>query len=257
VPTTRRRGGDAAGEIAHGEAIAAGGGEDVWSWTSPAGRRRLFRRVELFAAGLQLAARPLTVLELGCGTGLYSAELAPRCGRLVAADVSDALLRQARARVTAPHVRFVCEDLENPHAEALGGPFDAAYGCSVLHHLDLTRALPRLRTLLVPGASVTFSEPNLLNPQVRLMFSGFAWARRRWSVSASEMAFTPRELRRCFRDAGYEVVALFPFDFLHPAIPPPFVRAAERIEAVVERVPAVRALAGSLFVHARVPLTPS
>jgi len=246
-----------AGEIAHGKAIAAGAGEDVWCWTSPAGRRRLVRRVELFSAALGLSDRPRSVLELGCGTGLYSAELAPRCGRLVAADVSDALLRQARARVTASHVRFVREDLEQPRRETLGGPFDGAYGCSVLHHLDLARALPGLRALLAPGASVAFSEPNLLNPQVRLMFSGFAWARRRWSVSTTEMAFTPRELADCFRAAGYEVVALFPFDFMHPALPGPWLGTAARVEAAVERMPGVRALAGSLFVHARVPLTPS
>jgi hypothetical protein len=71
------------------------------------------------------------------------------------------------------------------------------------------------------------------------------------------MAFTPGELGDCFRAAGYEVVALSPFDFMHPAIPAPWLGTAERVEAAVERLPGIRALAGSLFVHARVPLTPS
>jgi len=257
VQKIRRRGGDAAGEIAHGHTIASGDGEDVWCWTSPAGRRRLERRVALFAAALGLDAGPKRVLELGCGTGLYSAEMAPRCGQLVAADISEPLLKQARARVTASHVSFVQENLEHPRAATLGGPFDAAYGCSVLHHLNLVESLRGLRALLAPGASVAFSEPNLVNPQVRVMFSGYAWARKRWSVSKTEMAFTQGELAECFRRAGYEVVTLFPFDFMHPAIPEPLLPAAERVEAAVERVPGLRALAGSLFVHARVPLTPS
>lgn len=227
----------------------ASGGEDVWNFTSPAGQLRLARRVDLFIDRLGLRGRRQRVLELGCGTGMYTEQVAPHCGELVAVDISDHLLREARERV--PGVRFVRQNLERIDAGALGGPFDAVYGCSVLHHLDLDATLPQLRGLLAPDAQLAFSEPNLLNPQVQVMFSGLAWARRKWAVSETEMAFYPGELRDAFRQHGFAVEALFPFDFLHPSIPEGWLPLARRLDAWLERTPALRLLGGSCFIHAR------
>src|SRR5262249_18383284 len=128
--------------------------------------------------------------------------MAPHCAELVAADISDALLTQARHKVQRPSVRFVRQNLEAIDAPALGGPFTAVYGCSVLHHLDLDATLPQLKHLLKPGAELAFSEPNLLNPQVQLMFSRFRWARQKWATSDTEMAFYPWELRATFLRHG-------------------------------------------------------
>jgi SAM-dependent methyltransferase len=250
----KRRGGAPAVEIAHGHTIAEQG-EEVWSWSTPAGQVRMAKRVELFVRSLDLASRPKKVLELGCGTGLYTERLAPFCKELVALDISDALLQQARRRV--PGVRFVSQNLERVDAEQTGRAFEAVFGCSVLHHLDLDATLPRLRHLLAPGADLAFSEPNLLNPQVRLMFSRFKWARRKWATSDTEMAFYPRELRSIFEQHGFEVHELFPFDFMHPAIPAKVVPLAQSIDRFLERTPLLRFLGGSYFIHARLPVRPS
>jgi SAM-dependent methyltransferase len=246
----KRRGGAPAVEIAHGEAIMAAGGEDLWNWSSPAGRLRLGRRVDLFVERLGLARGKKRVLELGCGTGLYTAELAPHCAELTAIEISDVLLREARARL-GDRVRFVRQNLEALEPAALGGPFDAVFGCSVLHHLDLDTVLPRLAGALAPGADLAFSEPNLLNPQVRLMFSRFAWARRKWATSDTEMAFYPWELRGIFARHGFAVRDLFPFDFLHPGIPVPALPLARAVDRWLERLPLLRYLAGSYFIHVR------
>jgi SAM-dependent methyltransferase len=245
----KRRGGMPAVEIAHGDAIMASGGEDVWNWTSPAGRLRLARRVGLFADRLGLARARKRTLELGCGTGLYTEQMAPHCGDLVATDISESLLAEARGRVGGG-VRFVRQNLEAIDAAELGAPFEAVYGCSVLHHLDLDAVLPRLAAVLSRDAELTFSEPNLLNPQVQLMFSRFRWARRKWAVSDSEMAFYPSELRAIFTRYGFEVRELFTFDFLHPAIPAAVLPLAGAIDRTLERTPLLRLLGGSIFLHA-------
>ena len=127
------------------------------------------------------------------------------------------------------------------------------YGISILHHLALDRTLAQLPALLAPGADLVFSEPNLLNPQVRLMFSRLRWARRRWAVTDSEMAFYPWELREVFERHGFQVVRSFPFDFMHPAIPVALTPLARLVERGLERLPGVRALAGYCFIHARAP----
>ena len=252
----KRRGGAPAVEIAHGASIAVQGGEDVWNWSSPAGKLRLAKRVELFARHLGLTGTRKRVLELGCGTGLYTEQMAPWCGELVATDISEALLREARTKGIEGHVDFVQQNLETPDPAILGKPFAAVFGCSVLHHLDLDETLPRLKSILDPGADLAFSEPNLLNPQVRLMFSRFKWARRKWATSDTEMAFYPWELKSAFTRHGFQVVELFPFDFMHPAIPAGLLALAQRVDEVLAHTPGLRFLAGSFFVHARLPAQP-
>jgi SAM-dependent methyltransferase len=249
----RRRGGAPAVEIAHGDAIIGRGGEEVWNWSSPAGQARLAKRVRLFVRTLGLEGTRKRALELGCGTGLYTQRMAPYCGVLVATDISEALLREARRKVAQPAVTFVRQNLEAIEPDRVGRNFDAVFGCSVLHHLDLDQTLPQLKALLAPGARLAFSEPNLLNPQVRLMFSRFRWARRKWATSDTEMAFYPWELRALFTRHGFDVVEAFPFDFLHPAIPGRLLRLAQRVDHLLERPPLLRFLAGSCFLHARFP----
>src|SRR5262249_26851544 len=108
----KRRGGAPAVEIAHGEAIIAQGGEDVWNWSSPAGRVRLQNRIDLFVDRLGLLGARKRVLELGCGTGLYTERMASSCGSLVAADISGALLDEARRKLGNGRITFVQQDLE-------------------------------------------------------------------------------------------------------------------------------------------------
>ena len=48
-------------------------------------------------------------------------------------------------------------------------------------------------------------------------------------------------------------VDAFPFDFLHPAIPDRAVSLAQWVGRTLERTPLVRWLAGSCFIHVRVP----
>jgi SAM-dependent methyltransferase len=249
--TRKRRGGAPEVEIAHGEAIVSRGGEDLWMWSTPAGKLRLGKRVQLFLRSLGLDRQKKRVLELGCGTGLYTEKMAPFCAELVATEINDSLLAKAQGKLFDGNVRFVRLNLEAIEPERTGRDFQGVFGCSVLHHLDLDETLPQLRGILAPGADLAFSEPNLLNPQVRLMFSRFEWARRAWAVSSTEMAFYPWELKSIFARHGFAVVETFTFDFMHPAIPAPLLRLARSVDRLFEGVPGLRLLGGSCFIHAR------
>src|SRR5215475_4660081 len=57
------------------------------------------------------AARPQSVLELACGTGLFTRRIAPRVARLTAVDASPEVLAINRARVAASNVEYVEADL--------------------------------------------------------------------------------------------------------------------------------------------------
>ena len=57
------------------------------------------------------ARRPASVLELACGTGLFTRRIAPRVARLTAVDASPEALAINRSRVDAPNVEYVQADL--------------------------------------------------------------------------------------------------------------------------------------------------
>ena len=236
-------------ETAHGLALAGDDTEHTWGWGTPAGQLRARRRAELIirAAGLGPGMR---VLEVGCGTGLFTEMFARTQAHLVALDISRALLEKARARgLPADRVRF----LEGPIEDAaIDGPFDAVVGSSVLHHLDLGVALPRLHALLAPGGKLCFAEPNLLNPQVFLERKF-----RRWFpyVSPDETAFVRWRLARLLAAEGFEDVSVTPFDWLHPGVPRPLISVMQWAGGRLERMPGVGEFAGSLLIRCRRPDT--
>ena len=166
--------------------------------------------------------------------------------KLVAVDLSHELLVKALAKVP-PEVTFVRGD-----AGALPFPaaaFDAVYGCSILHHLEVEAALTEVRRVLRPGGQLVFSEPNLLNPQVLLMFKCEP-LKPRFGTSPDEMAFTRGAVSRILRKLGFERFAVRYFDFLHPSVPESLLPLAQPVAEALERVPLLRAISGSLLIHA-------
>jgi SAM-dependent methyltransferase len=67
--------------------------------------------VEAAVAGMLAASRPSSVLELACGTGLFTRHLAPRVDTVTAVDASPEVIEINRRRVAAPNVRYVEADL--------------------------------------------------------------------------------------------------------------------------------------------------
>jgi SAM-dependent methyltransferase len=234
-------------EIEHHRRIADEA-EFIWNWESPAGRRRAERRADLFIerAGLEPGRR---ALELGCGTGVFLEKTAPSGATIHGLDLSEDLLVKARAKLSG----FSNVTLDRGNAEQMPYPaadFDAAYGSSVLHHLDLDASLREIHRVLRPGGRLVFAEPNILNPQVALMFHLKA-TKEYFGVSPDEMAFSRFRARSSLRKAGFHDVQVWPMDFLHPSTPQAWLDAVARLGSFLERVPLVREIAGSLLIEAR------
>lgn len=186
------------------------------------------------------------MLELGCGTGEFTRRVARAGAGLVALDLSPDLLAKANSRVRtgASFVRADATVLPFHSAS-----FDAVYGCSILHHLEVEAALSEVRRVLRPGGRLVFSEPNLLNPQNFVMFK-VRPLRPYIGFSPDEMAFTRRAIIRVLRRLDFRSIRVRYFDFLHPAIPGRLVPVAAPALAALERVPLVRAFSGSLLIDA-------
>ena len=231
-------------EIQHGRFLAEHGAGEIWNWESPAGKLRWARRVKMLSRHL----RPgMSVLELGCGTGYFTRELACSGANIVAVDVSPDLLEIAKANSSAPNVRYEIQNAyELSYPDAV---FDSVVGSSVLHHLEIQEAIREIYRVLKPSGTIYFTEPNMLNPQIAIQ-KNVPWVKRKLGDSPDETAFFRWPLRRLLEQNGYRDVRIDPFDFLHPKTP---VRLIDRLNAVgrlLESVPVISEFAGSLYIRA-------
>ena len=94
-------------------------------------------------------------LEIGCSIGILTRELAARCDRIVAVDVAEAPLVEARRHCTGlPSVRF--EQMFVPE-QWPNGAFDLILLSEVVYYLraeDVTRLALRVVQSLAPGGDV-------------------------------------------------------------------------------------------------------
>jgi len=152
------------------------GGE---SWVR--GQRELDLQLELFGAlALDRAAvQPgEAVLDVGCGCGTTTAELAARVGpsgRVVGADISAPMLERARATVTAPHVEFLLGDAGSMPLPT--GAFDVLFSrFGVMFFDDPVAAFAHLRAALRASGRIACVvwQPITANPWATVPFAAVA-----------------------------------------------------------------------------------
>lgn len=150
------------------------------------------------------------VLELGCGTGTLAAMMAERGAEVVALDVSEPMLAEARKK--APAVQFLHRTATE--IEELGsGRFDRVVGTLVLSELsddELDYVLRAASTVLKPRGMLVFADEirpaRLLE---RLPFYAI-----RWPLAAVTFALTQnsthalKDIEGRLERAGFRVVSL-------------------------------------------------
>lgn len=220
--------------------------DTVWGWQTPAGQARAARRANLFRTLAKMTPAS-EVLEVGCGTGEFTLRIAPHVNHLYATDLSPDLMGRAREKAQAAGMENIRFEIQDVTAMKLPeNRFDAVFGCSMLHHVDAPQALLEIFRVLKPGGWCSFSEPNMLNPQIALQ-KNIGFIKRRVGDTPDETAFFKWEIEHLLCETGFVEVAVENFDFLHPLTPPVLLGTVSRLGELLERVPLARAISGSLL----------
>lgn len=241
-------------EAIHFDQLARQSGSSWWGHTTPAGQKRMQRRAAIFAKTVASRRSPF-VLEIGCGTGVFTRAIADRARDvwLTACDISPASIDVARRNLgQRDNLSFHVSDVTRLGFGA--AQFDVVTGNSILHHVPQQPCVLELFRVLKPGGQLLLFEPNLMNPELAL------WTNLprklvpgRLEFSDDEHAFTRWQGKRMLSHAGFVDVRVKPFDFLHPLTPRPLIRAVQCVQAIAEHTPMVREIGGSLILRARKP----
>lgn len=232
-------------ELAHGRKISTKA-EFYWGWSGVAGKLRSERRAGMYRDAGALGPGK-KALEIGCGTGIFTAVIARSGADITAVDLSPELAERARAGNPAPNVKFLVMNVEK--LDFPDNTFDCVYGSSVLHHLNLPKALPEMLRVLKPGGAFVFTEPNMLNPQIMLQ-KNIPPLKALMGDSPDETAFFRWGIVKTLRAAGFSEASAEPFDFLHPWIPGALAPAFGKLGGLLEKLPLLREIAGSLLIRA-------
>lgn len=123
------------------------------------------------------------VLEIGCGTGQLTRELAGRALSLTAIDIGAAMVETARRNVADPMARFQTSSFED-FAES--GPFDLIVSATAFHWVDPSIGLAKAARLLRPGgwlALLTTGEryPEPLRTRLRDLWMRYSRQTGKWT----------------------------------------------------------------------------
>jgi SAM-dependent methyltransferase len=231
-------------EIEHGKYLAEKGPGLIWNWESPAGKLRWERRVKMLTKYINPDDN---VLEIGCGTGYFSKELTKTNASITSIDISPNLLEIAKKEVIDKNIKF---KIENAYSLSFSDEsFDIIVGSSVLHHLDIDKALSEFYRVVKKGKTICFTEPNMLNPQIALQ-KNIPSLKKYLGDSPDETAFFRWSLVKKLKKVGFHNIKIVPFDFLHPSFPKYILGFMKPLCEFAEKIPLFTEIAGSLYILA-------
>ena len=149
------------------------------------------------------------VLDIGCGTGFFLAELCAKLPGAVGLDISHDMLLVSDQYV--PGARLVTGDAEKlPFRD---GAFDVVFVKGSLHHTrDHVGFLSNCRRTLRDGGMLVMSEPCNDNPLIR--FARFVLYKKSPHFDEGDQGFTRKGIVALCEQAGFRVELVKKYGFL-------------------------------------------
>lgn len=178
------------------------GAADAYDVFAPTSNERLIDAV-VRLSGLPKGAR---VVDLGCGSGVFTDVLQRRGYRCAGVDLSPKLIEIARGKYK--DIEFSVGDIER--LSFPGGSFDGVLLSGVLHHLpDPSRCAAEVFRILRPGGKFVAFDPNRRNPFMYLYRDRSSPVYSSVGVTENERPVLAEEIAATFRKAGFRAGSEF------------------------------------------------
>jgi SAM-dependent methyltransferase len=184
--------------------------------------------------------RNRTVLDIGCGDGVYTVELFDRAPprRLVGVDYAAQAIELAKARSGGRPIEYEVHSADNlPYPSK---SFEVAILRGVLHHLD--DYVPALREALRVADVVWVIEPNGYNPALKVLEKT-----SRYHIEHQEKSYPPARLDRQVSKVGGRVLWRTWAGFVPMFCPDWMARTMKLIEPMVEALPVIKHLGCAVY----------
>ncbi|MBL4849804.1 MAG: class I SAM-dependent methyltransferase [Planctomycetes bacterium] len=153
------------------------------------------------------SSRPLRCVDLGCGSGEFTARLAPLGIELHGIDLSPNAIALAQQRL--PDASFRVGDIEDTGFEA--SSFDLVVLSGVLHHFpDLTHVTRECARILKPGGLALGYDPHRGNPFMRIYRCRDSPLYSSKGVTPNEEPVSRAKLEGAFAGAGFASTQVYP-----------------------------------------------
>lgn len=149
------------------------------------------------------------VVELGCGTGIYTAAYAPRCSRVIATDLSQRMVDRTRPALAAhPNVSVRVADAESTGLP--GGSADGVVAVNLLHIVPNPEAIvAEAYRLLRPGGVLVVADATGEGLSLLRMVASIWRVLRRWGLKTHQKGqrnLTQAGLEELVRSAGFTAI---------------------------------------------------
>ena len=185
--------------------------------------------------------RAKRVLDIGCGDGTYTHELADvgQVASMHGIDPAEQAIKVAMGKANGRAVGFA---VSSAYALPYGDDsFDIAVLRGVLHHMG--QPVEALREGLRVAPTLVVVEPNGYNPALKVLEKCSSY-----HIEHGERSYAPRTLDRWVGDVGGEVQASTWAGFVPMFCPDWMARATKLAEPVVEAVPVARHVGCAVYV---------
>ncbi|HPB25341.1 MAG TPA: class I SAM-dependent methyltransferase [Bacteroidales bacterium] len=124
--------------------------------------RRLFQNPGKIIA--PHVSKGMTVLDLGCGPGFFSIEIAKKLhdsGKVIAADIQEGMLEKVRKKIKGTDIEY-CIEIHKCKDDTIGitQKVDLIFAFWVIHEMpELDRQFEELISILKPGGKIYIIEP--------------------------------------------------------------------------------------------------
>lgn len=141
------------------------------------------------------------LIDLGCGSGIFTQMLAARGYECIGVDLSHNLLH--RGKQQRPDLMFIQADVEAlPFAD---NSVDTIVLSCLVHHLpDPSNCAKELQRVLKPNGRFVAFDPNRLNPFMYLYRDRTSPFYSSKGVTENERPVLPKQVRDIFQSAGLE-----------------------------------------------------